>query len=197
MLFAAVNVTALVAALLYYGLGSSAAVRPARDRGRPACVGLTLRCRDHPTSRQTRAELRRAARVRARSARRARTARAASARTARLAAAGAAAGGRANRSANATPGGYVAYQGGKRIYYHWVSMRCPSHVDRCWHIKVITHDRCDLLVVEGYETYRRTIIGDLLASRENVRPKSPVLLELIGTSGATSTEASAPTIKCY
>lgn len=202
--FAAANVTALVAALLYYGLGSSAAVRPVRDRS-GSCVrvrmDVTRRCPDRFRYEKTRAEIRREARARTRAARRARTVRSTTARKARIAAAGAAAGTaagvRARRAAHAWAGGYGAYTHGSGIYYRWVRTHCSSNVDHCWHIKVITHDGCGLLVVEGYETYKRTIVGDLFASRANVPSKSAVLFELIGTSGSTKTQASEPTISCY
>ena len=178
--FSALNITALVAALLYLSRDGSVSLPRVPGRTDASCVSARSECPARTSPAKTRAKARREAAGRAAAQRRA-TAR----RRARLAA------------ANAWHRGYAAYKPADGIYYRWVRKSCSSHVDRCWHIKVIARNGCGVLVVQGNEAYHGTSLGDLIGSKAHVPSKTPALLELIGTSGSTRTAASAPTISCY
>src|SRR5262249_60152222 len=90
------------------------------------------------------------------------------------------------------------FSGADGIYYRWRrDLGCAAYSDYCWRIEVITRDGCGSLFVEANEMSGGTSVGDLIDSRDNVAPRTPVLLELDSTSGIGNTTASAPTITCY
>jgi hypothetical protein len=101
-------------------------------------------------------------------------------------------------AANRWHQGYRPYDYGLGIYYRWRdNLGCASYSDYCWRIEVITRRGCTSLFVEANETNAsRTIIGDLIDSRDNIPPRTPALFELDSTSGATSSYASAVKITC-
>jgi hypothetical protein len=101
-------------------------------------------------------------------------------------------------AANAWHSGYDLSDPSQALYYRWRhDLSCAAYSTYCWRIEVITRDGCSSLFVEANEEDSGgTIIGDLIDSRDNIPPKTPVLLEMDSTSGSTSSVASAPTITC-
>jgi hypothetical protein len=100
------------------------------------------------------------------------------------------------RAANAWHQGY--YQYSPALWYRWRNdLDCSDYSNGCWRIEVVTRDGCSSLFVEASELRGNTNVGDLIDSRDNVTPKTPVLLELDSTVENNGPDvASAPTITC-
>jgi hypothetical protein len=139
---------------------------------------------------------RRAAAAKAKARARARAAaRAAAKRKAEAAAAA-----RAYAAANAWHAGYSYWTetDNGTVYYKWRDgLSCVDYaLNGCWHIEVIAELGCSSLYVQSNEMQGGTVVGDMIASQDNLPAKTPALLELDADTDASVT-ASAPTITCY
>jgi hypothetical protein len=103
------------------------------------------------------------------------------------------------RAANAWHQGYLGpleTENGA-VYVKWTHPACADYaIDGCWHIQLTAARGCSSLFVEMNELQGGTIVGNAIASQNNVPPRTPVLLELDADTSATVT-ASAPKITCY
>jgi len=83
-------------------------------------------------------------------------------------------------------------------YTKWrTDLGCASYaVNGCWRIEIVTSAGCSSMYVQINEMSGGTIVGNAIASQENVPPRVPVLLEL-DADQSSSVTASAPTITCY
>jgi hypothetical protein len=191
-----VIITALSVVFLASGLTACAGSKRASKPAEPTQPQIQAQAKAEALARTAlRKRLAQQARVAARKARVAARARAKAAAAARARAKKEAAAHAAYvAAANAWHRGYSQYDA--NTYYRWRHGISCTYADYCWHIEVITRYGCSSLFVEANELSGSTNVGDLIDSRNNLTAKTPALLELVSTSGSTSTVASAPTIKC-
>lgn len=93
---------------------------------------------------------------------------------------------------------YWANTDNGRVFYMWVSN--PSCADYatsgCAKVKLAAEHGCSSLFVESNEQRSGTIVGNAIASQDNIPAHTPVLLELDADTSQFD-HYSAPKITCY